>query len=304
MDSNITIMTPTYNRAYILGNLYASLKKQTSVFKEWLIVDDGSTDNTKELVEKWQKECNRFPIIYVYQDNGGKHRALNKGVHFANGKYIFVVDSDDTLTPNAIEISEQYIGMIDREEKFAGVCGLRGHTPDVSMVKYPKKAPYFDGTGKEICRIGMTGDKAEIVRTDLLKKYPFPEFEGENFLTEGAFWLRLSQEGYKLRVFPRIIYLCRYREDGLTRNLGSLIVNNWNGFTYNTKLGLEELPFRFRWRTISKYVAYAKKKKYGYKYVHNTLSVGYFEIFIGDIIQKMYFVFFQLRMLHSKEVHL
>ena len=99
----ITVFTPTYNRAYILENLYRSLQRQTCKTFEWLVVDDGSADNTKELFERWQQEDNFFPIRYVKQENGGKCRAINQGLKLADGELFFTVDSDDYLTDDALE---------------------------------------------------------------------------------------------------------------------------------------------------------------------------------------------------------
>ena len=99
----VTVFTPTYNRAYILGDLYHSLQRQTCMDFEWLIVDDGSADDTKALVASWQGEENPFPIRYVYQENGGKCRAINRGLKEADGRLFFTVDSDDYLTDDAIE---------------------------------------------------------------------------------------------------------------------------------------------------------------------------------------------------------
>ena len=93
----ITIMTPTYNRAYILGNAYNSLRNQTSFDFEWIIVDDGSTDETEQIVMKWIAEEKNFSIIYEKQKNGGKHRAVNRGVDLAHYDYFFILDSDDAL---------------------------------------------------------------------------------------------------------------------------------------------------------------------------------------------------------------
>ena len=94
----ITVFTPTYNRAYILENLYRSLQRQSFTDFEWLVVDDGSSDGTKALFERWQKEDNPFPIRYCYKENGGKCRAINYGLKLAQGELFFTVDSDDYLT--------------------------------------------------------------------------------------------------------------------------------------------------------------------------------------------------------------
>ena len=99
----ITVFTPTYNRAYIIENLYRSLQRQTVKDFEWLVIDDGSTDNTQELFDKWISEENAFPIRYYKQRNGGKCRAINRALDLAQGELFFTVDSDDYLTKDALE---------------------------------------------------------------------------------------------------------------------------------------------------------------------------------------------------------
>ena len=108
----ISILTPTYNRAYILDEAYQSLCKQTSFEFEWIIIDDGSIDNTEELVSTWKKDCNLFPIIYYKQENGGKHRALNKGVSFVSSQYVLILDSDDSLAGDAVKLIHEWVNSI------------------------------------------------------------------------------------------------------------------------------------------------------------------------------------------------
>ena len=122
----ITIMTPTYNRAYILKNAYESLKKQSSFDFEWIIVDDGSTDETEEIVRAWMVEEKNFSIIYEKQKNGGKHRAVNKGVSLAKYDYFFILDSDDELTEDAVATIHKWTSEIAGLKGFAGVAGLKG----------------------------------------------------------------------------------------------------------------------------------------------------------------------------------
>ncbi len=215
----ITVFTPTYNRAYIIENLYKSLKKQTFKDFEWIVIDDGSTDNTRELFNKWIKEDNFFDISYNKVENGGKHRAINKGVNLAKGELFFIVDSDDFLVDDALEKIVNVESTIPLKDKkfFAGVCGDKGY--------YNKKSvgTTFDGDFLDITTLereknNITGDKAEAFYTNILKKYPFPEFPGEKFCTECVVWDKIAHDGYKLRFFNEIIYLCEYLEDGLTKN--------------------------------------------------------------------------------------
>mgnify|MGYP003214151433 CR=1 FL=1 len=120
----LTVFTPTYNRAYILGKLYESLCRQTAGDFEWIVVDDGSTDGTEALVRGWSSMA-PFSLRYVRQANGGKHRAINRGVREARGELFFIVDSDDYLADNAVErVLSQYDTVRGRED-FAGVCGMK-----------------------------------------------------------------------------------------------------------------------------------------------------------------------------------
>ena len=208
----ITIFTPTYNRAYLLPKLYESLKKQTFNDFEWLIVDDGSTDDTHDLVDGWMKE-GHLNIRYYYQENGGKHRAINKGVPLAKGEWFFIVDSDDSLPDNSLEIANKWMKSVENDETFAGVCGLReinGWSPDLEF-------EFLDLSPLRIKHI-IKVDKAEIFRTKILQNYPFPNFTGENFCAESLIVNRIGLS-YNIRYFNEIIYKCKYLRDGLTSNM-------------------------------------------------------------------------------------
>lgn len=125
----LTIFTPIYNRAYIIRNLYESLKAQTAKNFEWLIVDDGSTDNTREIIENFIAEKNDFTIRYCFQKNGGKHRATNRGASLAEGDLFMVVDSDDILTPDAVEkINFWFAQLPPDDKKFVGVVANKGYS--------------------------------------------------------------------------------------------------------------------------------------------------------------------------------
>jgi len=234
----ITVMTPTYNRAYILHEAYESLKKQTCMDFEWIIVDDGSADDTEKLVQGWLNEENPFSIRYERQENGGKHRAVNRGVQLAKYDYFLILDSDDQLTENAVELVHTWIDQIAGLEGFAGVAGLKGS--GTAVVGGVPKKPYIDATNLERQKYGLMGDKAEVFKTAILKKYPFPEFEGENFLRESASWDRIAMAGYKLRWFSQVIYQCEYIADGLTQNANAAIyAKNFQGYVYCTKIYLQ-----------------------------------------------------------------
>lgn len=212
-----TVFTPTYNRSYIIGKLYESLIRQSFRDFEWLVVDDGSTDDTGTLIAKFVAE-NKIPIRYIRQENGGKHRAINRGVREAHGELFFIVDSDDYLADNALERTAQHYSKIRRNPEFCGVSGLR-ILPNGEKAGGEENWSIIDATAKEIrTKYGVKGDLAEVWKTEILGRFPFPEFEGETFCGEMLVWRRIARAGYKLRFFYEKIYICDYLPDGLTRN--------------------------------------------------------------------------------------
>lgn len=229
----VTVFTPTYNRAYKLIDLYESLKNQSVKDFEWIIIDDGSNDNTEEIINKLLLENKDFPIIYKKTINGGKHRAINKGVDIASGKLFFIVDSDDVLTLNAIE----KIIMWEQElpkDKYAGVGGLKGYTNE-SVIGSSLKFNSIDCTSIELRNKNIKGDKAEVFYTDVLKKYKFPEIDGENFIQEAIVWYKIAKDGYKIRWFNEIIYKVEYLPDGLSSNIDLKLRENFIGYTQYVK---------------------------------------------------------------------
>lgn len=226
----VTVFTPTYNRGYIISHLYESLKRQTLKDFEWIVIDDGSTDNTAELFNRIINEVNDFKILYQKVSNGGKHRAINKAVKLAKGEMFFVVDSDDYLTDDAIEkiITVNESIPLEAKNTFAGVCGIKAYSKE-KIVGSTFEGDYLDITSLERLRNNITGDKAEVFYTKVLKKYPFPEFEGENFVTEAVVWDKIAYDGFKLRFFNDIIYICDYLPDGLTAHESDLFNKNPHG---------------------------------------------------------------------------
>jgi glycosyltransferase involved in cell wall biosynthesis len=214
---SLTIFTPAYNRAYILPVLFRSLQQQTCLDFEWVVVDDGSTDDTESLVAQFRREAN-FPICYRRTQNGGKHRAINLGVTLASGEYFFIVDSDDSLPDNAVERILFYTQQISDAHDFIGVCGLR-ITANGEGIRSNSPFGIIDTDPISIReRYGVIGDLAEVWRLEILKQYPFPEFEGEKFISEAVVWNRIARK-YKLRYFYEGIYICDYLADGLTYSI-------------------------------------------------------------------------------------
>lgn len=214
MNDFITIFTPTYNRKDKIKVLYESLRAQTCKNFEWIVVDDGSEDMTDKFFESLNET--RFCISYFKVKNRGKHCAINYGVKKAKGNYFFIVDSDDSLSEDAVAVIYEWIVALPPD--FAGVSGLRGSDLSTPMgdLSFFAGKPFVDATNIERKQKCPIWDMAEIYKTDILKRYSFPEFQGEKFLSEGAVWNKIASEGYKIRWYNRIIYKCVYLDDGLT----------------------------------------------------------------------------------------
>ena len=229
----ITVFTPTYNRAYTLERLYKSLMNQPCYDFEWLIVDDGSTDDTSTLTESF-KQNKLFDVRYYRQENSGKHVAINKGVSLAQGDLFFIVDSDDYLTINSIETIITWENSISDKSSFAGIAGNKGFTNE-SIIGRTFSGKYVDATSLERDKYHIEGDKAEVFYTNILKQFPFPVFDGERFITENVVWYRIAAEGYRLRWFNEIIYIAEYLEDGLSAKQIQLYADNPKGFALSIK---------------------------------------------------------------------
>ena len=223
----ITVFTPTFNRAYILENLYRSLQRQSFRDFEWLIVDDGSSDNTQTLVESWRGEDNPFPIRYVRQENGGKCRAINHGLKLAQGKLFFTVDSDDYLTDDALEKVARWESELHKDQKFCGFAGNLGVTPEQTPNRL-FEGGYWDGTALD--RYGQVdGERAYAFYTDVHRQYFYPEFPGEKFLTEAVTWDQMAHDGYKMRFYNDIIRIWEYQDNGLTKAGYQIFLDNPQG---------------------------------------------------------------------------
>lgn len=213
----ITIFTPAYNRQTTLERLFKSLVIQTNKNFEWIVIDDGSTDNTENFFNKIKETPIPFSLTYLKKKNGGKHRAINDAVKLAKGELFFIVDSDDYLTENAIEQIFAWQKSLDNSHHWAGVAGLRGYS-EQKAIGQAFSSNFVDAKNTERRKYHLESDKAEIYFTEILKKYPFPEIDGENFISEEIVWNSIAHDGYYLRWFSSIIYICEYRDDGLTYN--------------------------------------------------------------------------------------
>ena len=275
----ITIFTPAYNRASYLPILYNSLINQSCMEFEWVIVDDGSVDDTEQVVANFIIE-NKIKINYTIQENHGKHTAINRGLTLAEGKYFFIVDSDDYLPHNSVENVFKWLDTIENDSSFVGVAGCRGfHNDEVIGTTF--EGDYLDCTSLERAKYNITGDKAEIFKTCVLKNYPFPVFEGENFISENVVWHSIAKDGLKLRWFNDIIYHCEYLEGGLTNSRGASF-NNFQGYIESIKVDsrCKEISRKRKIKDVVLCSVYAKKKSYSYSTLAKQLESSTFRIWL------------------------
>ena len=222
-----TIFTPTYNREGLLISLYESLKKQTFKDFEWLIVDDGSVDNTNETVQQFIKE-NILNISYYYKENGGKQRAYNYALDNAKGELFICLDSDDEYVSNALEIILEYWKKVEKNAKIVGM-GYLSTYPDGSTIGSEFPNDEMVETQFNIYnKYKVTGDKGLMFRTEVIKNYKFPVFDGEKFTTEALVYNRIAEK-YEMLYINEKIEIKQYHEDGLTAKYNDLLLRNPKG---------------------------------------------------------------------------
>nr|WP_314474178.1 glycosyltransferase family A protein [uncultured Prevotella sp.] len=226
----ISILTPTYNRGKLLLPLYDSLKNLTFKDFEWLIVDDGSEDDTEQYALSWiahNIENAEFPIRYIKKSNGGKHTAINRGVREASGELILILDSDDTLPEDSLATIAQYYEQCKGYKDCAGVCGLMAHH-DGQLIGtgFPKDPMYESALQFRYAEKGnVTGDLLEVYKTSVMREFPFPEIENEKFCPESLVWNRIANK-YKLFCFNKIVYYRDYLDGGLTSKIVKIRMNS------------------------------------------------------------------------------
>lgn len=254
MQAVITIFTPTYNRAYLLHRCYESLKNQTSKDFIWLIIDDGSTDNTKDMVESWISE-GLITIIYHYQENQGMHGAHNTAYELINTELNVCIDSDDYMPEDAVEnivvFWEKY-----RSDKVSGIVALdvdiNGNVIGTSLPDRLKKSKLFDLYHVH----GVTGDKKLVYRTDLTRRYPYPVFQDEKYVGLTYKYYKLDEE-FPMLLLNKTVCIVEYMADGSTKNMFKQYRNNPKGFSFFRK-ELMKLPYAtgmFKFRQAVHYVS-------------------------------------------------
>lgn len=212
-----TVVTPTFNRAHTLGRVYESLQHQTWRDFEWILVDDGSTDSTRAIVLEWQREAD-FPIHYVWQKNQHKKTAFNRGVRKAAGELIVAIDSDDSLSADALEAMKNVWYDIPEYERsrYVAITGLCAR-PDGSIVgdRYPEDV--VDATALDMTfKYHVGGEKFGCMRTEVLLNFPFPE-EIAGFVPESLVWRAIARAGYMTRFVNQVFRIYHDSSDSLSR---------------------------------------------------------------------------------------
>lgn len=249
----LTVFTPAYNRAYTLPRTYESMKSQKNTDFIWLIVDDGSSDNTAELVKQWQAEDNGFEIRYIYKENGGMHTAHNTAYELIDTELNTCIDSDDALAPDAVQTIFEAWERV-RDKGYAGLLGLDAEfSGRVIGNGFPQGLT--ETTLGGYYRSGGVGDKKLILRTNVVRQYPpYPTFEGERFVPLGSLYTMIDRD-YLLSVLDAVVCLVEYMPDGSTHNMTRQYFRNPNGFRYGRLVSLTAPQSLKRKMTI--YVHYA-----------------------------------------------
>lgn len=226
----LTIITPTYNRAHTLPACYESLCGQTDKRFLWLVIDDGSSDPTEELVNSWIEE-GKISISYRKKENGGKASALNLAMDLVDTQYAVCLDSDDTFYPQTVELALKSLEAVKNDEKCCGILALRNN-PDGSVMG-GKSIPegVERATAAEIfMKYRLHGELICFYKTEILVKFRFPEFEGERFVSPAWMQYQVTQDYYFALSRDRLC-CCEYIADGLTKNKKNVIVKNPKGYT-------------------------------------------------------------------------
>jgi len=242
-----TVFTATYNRAHTIHRVFDSLCAQTFRDFEWLVVDDGSTDNTFELMETWRRSA-EFPIRYFKQENSGKHIAHNLGAREARGQFFLPLDSDDACVPEALERFAHHWNSIPAAERvqFSGVGGLcRNQHGEIVGDRFPSDP--FDCSWRDICYVHrIRGEKWGITLTALVRQFPFPDLAGSNFVPEGMVWLEIART-HKIRCVNEILRIYYVDDSKTGPTLTKQSEDNASGLLYYyTWLLNNDLEYFFR----------------------------------------------------------
>lgn len=280
----LTVFTPTYNRAYCLHQVYDSLCRQENTNFLWLIIDDGSTDHTNELAERWKKD-NKIEIRYIYQENGGMHSTYNTAYENCDTELIVCIDSDDCMAENAVEKinsfwekygSTKYAGLVGLDADFKNnIIGKRFpedlKTSTLEDLYYKNKIP---------------GDKKLVYRTEVVRKYPkYPSFSGENFVPHGVLFVRIDKD-YELLLLNEVLVNVEYQLDGSSLNMFKQYVRYPKGFRYSRLIEMQfSNYFKVRFKAAIHFVSNSiQLKEYNFFKNNRFYLLTFFAIPFGILL--------------------
>ena len=235
--ATLTVFTPAYNRAHTLPRTYESLCQQKCKDFIWLIVDDGSQDNTAELVRLWQARDKGFEIRYIYKENGGMHTAHNTAYEHIDTELNTCIDSDDKLAPDAVEKILRKWDQV-KDQGYAGIIGLDADFEGKIIGKgFPEGLTETTVVGYYAA--GGSGDKKLVYRTEIINQYPpYPVFEGEKYVSL-AYKYRLIDQTYKMAVLDEVLCNVEYQPDGSSGTMWKQYLKNPRGFAFWRKICMQ-----------------------------------------------------------------
>ncbi|GAB5617073.1 glycosyltransferase family 2 protein [Faecalimonas canis] len=254
MEKRITVFTPTYNRAHLLHSCYESLLRQSNQLFKWLIIDDGSTDNTREVVEKWIAE-KEIEIKYIYKENGGLHTGYNTAIESMDTELSICIDSDDWLPDNAIELILS-VWDKNKSDDLAGLIGL-DYTADGRIIGDVLPNGEKIEPIKLLASKNNRGDKKYVVRTSVYKEVaPMPVFAGEKNFNPHYMILKLSAK-YKFLAVNQPLCIVDYQEDGMSANIFKQYINSPKSFAELRRMimDLPNVPFQYLCKTTIHYIS-------------------------------------------------
>ena len=260
----ISVITATYNRSKILERCFESLVRQTIQNFEWIIVDDGSMDDTAETVKEFQKKC-QFNIKYIKKNNGGKHTALNLAQQYVEGEIICFLDSDDYLTRDAISLIITYWKKYQSNPNIGVISFLKGYNDKTPIIGSVSSEEVESNHIQYRINNKLKGDMCETVKREVFLKQKFPEFPNENFMSEGWLWVTIAYN-YNTVYVNKIIYIAEYLENGLTNQGKKLRLMSPNGGMVNSLVQMgKEINIRHRVKHAILFNVYFLSSKMNFK---------------------------------------
>lgn len=268
----LTIFTPTYNRAASLKRTFNSLLNQTCKDFEWLIVDDGSTDDTQNLISQWESNS-PFPIHYFRQENCGKYRAYNAGLQHAMGDLFICIDSDDWMPKDSVERILSHKSSLFADDKFAGIIALKEYpNKEIIGTSYPEAI--HRSSLYQLEKKGYGGERSLLFKTGIAKQFLFPEKTNEKFITESVIYDRYENL-YEFLVCNEVLTTCEYQDNGLSSNPRKLMLNNPAGYKlyFAQRVNLEDrILYKIKYAiSYNAFAALYKGSYYDYQGPHRFL---------------------------------